>query len=90
MALTDWEEKQFDKIFDQTIHHIKRLKEHDPSFSLENLKSMLEAASIHQGNDWAGRGAVGHVSSEATIAAYQQLIAQWEREEGEGTDSADS
>ena len=83
MALTDWEEERFDEIFDQTIHHIERLKEHDPGFTLDRLKGMLETEYVNQGNDWAGRGEVGNISSEATIAAYQQLIARWEREEEE-------
>ena len=83
MSLTDWEEQRFNEIFDQTIHHIERLMEHDDSFSLEKLKGMLEAEYTHQGNDWAGRGEVGNISSEATIAAYQQIIAQLEREREE-------
>ena len=83
MSRTDWEEQGFNEIFYQTIHHIERLMEHDDSFSLEKLKGMLEAEYTHQGNDWAGRGEVGNISSEATIAAYQQIIAQLEREREE-------
>ncbi|MFP4268884.1 MAG: hypothetical protein ACLFNZ_03710 [Spirochaetaceae bacterium] len=84
MSLTDWEQTRFNEIFDQTIHHIEKLREHDPEFSLKRLRGMLEAEYINQGNDWVGRGAVGHISSEATIAAYQQIIAQMEKLEEPG------
>lgn len=83
MSLRDWEERRFDEIFDQTMHHLKQLRAHDPGFNLEKLKGMLEAEYVNQGNDWAGRGEVGNISSEATIAAYQQYLARWEKEEKE-------
>jgi hypothetical protein len=33
------------------------------------------------GSDWVGRGALQDVVMQATIAAYEHVIAQWEKEE---------
>jgi len=80
MATDDWQEQKYEKEFDATLSQIRRLREVDPKFNIESLRNMLETAYTHQGNNWTGRGAVGDVDQEAVIAAYQQALAEWERE----------
>jgi len=80
MGVLDWEEKLFDEEFESTLVQVEELRRIDPSFSIESLRSMLETAYVHQGNNWTGRGSVGDISQDAVIAAYQQYIAKWEKE----------
>ncbi|MDY7028617.1 MAG: hypothetical protein SVR04_10005 [Spirochaetota bacterium] len=83
MGVHDWEEKAFNTEFEQTLIQVNQLRKIDPSFTIDSLRNMLETAYVHQGNDWTGRGSVGDITQEAVIAAYQQYLAQWERELGE-------
>lgn len=90
MAVFDWEEAKFDQEFENALVQVKHLRKIDPDFTIEKLRSMLDTAYVHQGNNWTGRGAVGDVAHEALIAAYQQYLAQWEKELESKTDSAES
>jgi hypothetical protein len=83
MGVHDWEEKAFNTEFEQALIQVDQLRKIDPSFTIDSLRNMLETAYVHQGNDWTGRGSVGDITQEAVIAAYQQYLAQWERELGE-------
>lgn len=82
MGVHDWEEKAFNTEFEQALIQVDQLRKIDPSFTIDSLRNMLETAYVHQGNNWTGRGSVGDISQEAVIAAYQQYLAQWERELG--------
>jgi len=37
---------------------------------------------VLDGNDWIGRGELGDIISQATIAAYELFIHQWKNEGG--------
>ena len=80
MPINDWEEQKFQQEFEDALLQVRRLRDMDPSFTIDSLRNMLNTAYVHQGNNWTGRGAVGDVGHEAVIAAYQQYLAQWERE----------
>jgi hypothetical protein len=80
MLADDWEEKKFHQAFDEAIIQVRRLRKHDPQFDLEQLKHMLDSACIRMENNPAGHSAVAEVAGEGTIAAYQQALAEWERE----------
>lgn len=88
MFADDWEEKKFNEAFDETIIQVRRLREHDPQFDIEQLKHMLQTACTRLENNQAGRSAVAEVAGEGAIAAYQQALAEWEREHPGGEDTA--
>jgi hypothetical protein len=80
MFLQEWEELKFNEAFDETIIQVRRLREHDPEFDIAQLKHMLHTACMRLENNMAGRSAVAEIAGEGAIAAYQQALAEWERE----------
>ena len=80
MLSDNWEAEKFDEAFDETIIQVRRLRQHDPQFDIEQLKHMLQTACIRLENNQAGRSAVSEVAGEGAIAAYQQALAEWQRE----------
>jgi hypothetical protein len=80
MFADDWEEDKFNEAFDETIVQVQRLREHDPQFDIDQLRHMLNTACLRMENNPAGHSAVAEVAGEGTIAAYQQALAEWERE----------
>ena len=89
MSVLDWEEEKFNNEFESTILQVENLRRIDPSFTIESLRSKLESAYVHDGNNWTGRGSVGDISHEAVIAAYEQYLARWEKELAESENNED-
>jgi hypothetical protein len=81
MFLDEWEAKRFDEAFDETIIQVQKLREHDPQFDIEQLRHMLQTACTRLENNQSGPSAVSEVAGEGAIAAYQQALAEWEREQ---------
>lgn len=54
----------------------------DPVFSIEDAERQLSHLYILDGNDWLGRGELGDIVSQATIAAYELFIHEWKVEIG--------
>lgn len=68
----------YDRTFDKICQTTEYRMAHDPSFTLNDLKAMLESERIRLGNDWDGRGSLYHLTASATIAAYEHLMVEWE------------
>jgi len=85
MDITDntWKDEVYQQSFDNVTRHIKKMKDTDASFTLQELEGMLQAEYVNQGNDWVGRGELYDLRNAATIAAYQMLIAEWEKEKSQ-------
>ncbi|NIZ19620.1 hypothetical protein [Entomospira culicis] len=77
---SDWEIQCFEDIFDATYATIKKRRDHDPLFCLKDLEQQLEDMYLLDGHDWLGRGRVGDLDMEASIAALQQHIFEWRKE----------
>lgn len=52
----------------------------DPNFTIDDVRGFLRDAYLRQGNDWIGHGVLFHVTQDATIAAYEAVLAEWEAE----------
>jgi hypothetical protein len=74
----DWKERKYQQVFDATLRFIRNRRLRDPKFTRETLKKMIETDMIHQGNDWVGRGEYAHLQLTAQIAAYEQILSDWE------------
>ena len=85
MDITDntWKDEVYQQSFENVTRHIKKMKDTDASFTLKELEGMLQAEYVNQGNDWVGRGELYDLRNAATIAAYQMLIAEWEKEKSQ-------
>lgn len=78
--MTEWQEKKFDEIFENVYATTKYRRFIDPGFGIRDLERLLATLYVSDGNDQGGRGGVGDVISSATIAAHEQVLAEWKRE----------
>lgn len=69
----------FDNTFEETRAHLlgRRLQ---GQFGVEELQSLLESTYVNQGLDWVGRGELFRIRQEATIAAMELTLAEWQQE----------
>ena len=72
-------ERKFHQVFDDVCAYVDEQKR-STDFTITDLKNMLETEYVNEGNGWIGRGEVQDAAHSATIAAYQQKIAEWEKE----------
>ncbi len=88
MSANDWREQKHAEVFEQVSQQLHERRESDPDFTFEHAEGLLDALYVDQGNDWLGRGTLGHIVSSATIAAYEHFLAEWEDdlEEAEPTE----
>ena len=78
--MADWEQEKFSEVFDNVYATTKYRRFLDPSFGMKELRRLLEALYVNDGNDQGGRGKVGDIISAATIAAHEQVLAEWKKE----------
>ncbi|GHV81745.1 hypothetical protein AGMMS49991_03030 [Spirochaetia bacterium] len=72
----DWRDIKYREAFDQELLGLKRRRAADPSCTVEALQGTLTHLYIMDGADWGGRGEVQAITLSATIAAYEQVIAE--------------
>lgn len=77
----EWEERLYDRTFEDTCARIRLLRYHRPDLRREEVEGTLEALYVKQGNDPTSHGGPGDVIHAATIAAYEAVLAQWRKEE---------
>jgi hypothetical protein len=73
--VADWRDDTYRDVFERTCLYVEAGLR-DGTFTREEIEQMLEAAYVDQGNDWLGRGALQDTSQAATIAAYEQVLAE--------------
>ena len=70
-------EERYNEIFEQVCSFIIKKKTEDVSFTKEDLESLLKVQYLYLDQDIEGRGIVGDVPIQATIAAYEHCLAEW-------------
>lgn len=80
--MADWRDQKYIDVFDGTLNGLERRRAVDPAFSIEDVENQLVHLYVLDGNDWLGRGVLGDIVSEATIAAYELFIEEWKIEKG--------
>ena len=80
--MADWRDQKYIEVFDGTLNGLERRRAVDPAFSIEDVENQLVHLYVLDGNDWLGRGVLGDIVSEATIAAYELFIEEWKIEKG--------
>jgi hypothetical protein len=79
MSTRDWQDAKNKEVFESALRGLERRRDSDPSFTLEDAESALTHFYILDGNDWLGRGELGDIISQATIAAHEHFIAEWKK-----------
>jgi hypothetical protein len=80
VSADDWREKKFEEVFDNVYATTKYRRLLDPAFGIKDLERLLATLYVNDGNDQGGRGGVGDVVSAATIAAHEQVLAEWRKD----------
>ena len=80
MDIAAWREETYRRIFESTVQYIKNMRSTDPDFGIQELENLLQSEYDLQGLAWDGRGEVGEIRIEATIAAMQQELVRWKKE----------
>lgn len=79
--MSNWREELYGEVFEATCEQVRLRRQREPGFSPEDLRGLLETEYVALGNNWVGRGEVDEVTRNATIAAYEHLLAQWQAED---------
>ena len=77
---TEWEDIAYRQAFDDELVGLERRRLNDPTCTLENIRGLLNALYVTEGNNWEGRGAVRDLTLSAEIAAYEHFITEWDKE----------
>jgi hypothetical protein len=80
----DWRETKYREILEEELRGLERRRESDPSCTVGDLEGVLLHLYHMDGADWIGRGDVQDITLAATIAAYEQFIAEWKAENTAG------
>ena len=78
--MQDFYEEQFQQAYDGTFNLMKERRRTDPDFSIQRLRELLDTYYVNEGNNWVGRGESAQNKIAASIAAMEEMLAEWERE----------
>ncbi len=81
--MQDIRDQKYTETFEATVAQITMRRRVDKNFTLHELQKLLETAYINQGNEWGGKGSLQEIVQEATIAAYEFLLAEWQENDVE-------
>lgn len=77
---TEWIDEKYRQVYEDELRGLERRRAHDPTCTREDISGTLRHLYNWDGNDMCGRGPVQDVVMEATIAAYEYFIREWEKE----------
>lgn len=78
--MSDLKERHYQETFDAVTAQLTMRRRLDALFDLKECKKLLHTEYINDGNDFIGRGTLQDIVQDATIAAYEVFIAEWESE----------
>lgn len=76
MAMTDYIEERYDDTLESVYCSLSRMVEQDSARAERYIRGILKGLYVRQGNDWTGRGAIGNAGLDASIAAYECILAE--------------
>jgi len=76
----EWRDKKYKEVFEQEIRGLIRRRQFDSNCKIEDIKATLKDLYIFEGANQDGRGSLQDAILAATIAAYEQFIADWASE----------
>ncbi|MDR2053953.1 MAG: hypothetical protein LBP80_11120 [Treponema sp.] len=79
-ASTDWRDIKYAETLEDELRGLRRRRESGSGCTVAELEGTLAHLYIMEGADWGGRGEVQDITLGATIAAYEQIIAEWKAE----------
>lgn len=70
----EWQEKAYDKTWDETYKSLEARKKTDSSFGVDELRAILNHLYVNDGNDQGGRGCLQDVIMQATLDAHEAFL----------------
>jgi hypothetical protein len=74
---TEWQGIKYKETFDDETRGLERRLKAEPNCKIEDLQGILKNLYVMDGQDHDGRGSLQDTIMAATIAAYEQFIANW-------------
>jgi hypothetical protein len=75
-----WQDEMYERIYSEELTGLEKRKLHDKDFSSLDVARTLKDLYVLDGSDWLGRGEAGDITSNATIAAYENFLARLGKE----------
>lgn len=76
MPVTGYIDERYHDTFESVRSSLETMVIRDPDGAEQHLQGVLKNLYIRQGNDWTGRGAIGNAGLDASIAAYECILAE--------------
>ena len=73
----NWDDETYDSVFEDICDYVEKRKKDDKTFTIDELKIMLDEAYVKRGMDWIGKGHLQFIIESASIAALEQKYAEW-------------
>ncbi|HAW85814.1 MAG: hypothetical protein A2087_10375 [Spirochaetes bacterium GWD1_61_31] len=77
MSSTDWENATLHNTYVKARAALLQRRAAEPGFGIQEMKGILEHLYIQEGLDQYGRGRLHDLAIQATIAAHEDLLAEW-------------
>lgn len=75
-----WEDTFVQSVMAETRQYLETRRAHDPKFTPEYLRRMLEELYQSEGDGWTGKEQLNELRQSATINAYELFLTEWEEE----------
>ena len=82
MSSREYEDRKFQEVFEQTRADLQARWPRLDATAVAELRGTLETQYVASGNDWVGRGRLNDIVQQATIAAMESTLADWEKKLG--------
>ena len=76
MSMTKFIKENYDETFESVYAALVEMVRQNPDHSRQTIRGILKDLYVRQGHDWTGRGAIGDAGIEASIAAYECILAE--------------
>lgn len=76
MSMTKYIDDRYELTFESVHHSLSEMVRQNPERAIPYVRGILKGLYISRGNDWTGRGAIGNAGLDASIAAYESILAE--------------
>lgn len=74
---SSWDEEIYEQVFDDICAYVEKRKQDDTTFTLKDLRRMVDEAYQRRGMDWIGKGHLQYTIESATVAALEHKLVEW-------------
>jgi hypothetical protein len=78
MSMTTFIIEKYDDTFESVYAALAEMVRQNPDQARQTIRGILKDLYVRQGLDWTGRGAIGDAGIDASIAAYECILAEQE------------